>query len=172
MIRIVKYCWFVLVMKLSGFLPDFRVIMRLRGFLVRPCFRKCGRNFEICSNAMVVYSSNVSVGDNVYIAYGCWIQGVGDVTLQDEVMLGPYTVLASSNHQKGGDSYRFAVGLHKPIVMKRGSWTGAQVVVTAGVTVGAGAACAAGAVVTRDVPDGAVVAGVPARVLSAGQVQE
>ena len=112
---------------------------------------------------MIIYSANMSIGDDVYIAYGCWIQAVGGVTLEDEVMLGPYTILASSNHTKRGGSFRWAPGRWAPIWMKRGAWTGAHVVVTAGVTVGAGAACAAGAVVTKDVPDDAVVGGIPAR---------
>lgn len=166
MARVLKYCWFILVMKLTGCLPDFKCVMRLRGFLLRPCFRRCGRNFQICSNAMIVYTSQVTVGNDVYIAYGCWLQGLGGVTLEDEVMLGPYTILASANHRKEGGSYRFGRGEHLPIIMKRGSWTGAHVVVTAGVTVGEGAACAAGAVVTRDIPDHTVVGGVPARPLN------
>ena len=112
---------------------------------------------------MIVGSSNVSIGDNVYIAYGCWIQGSGGVILEDEVMLGPYTVLASANHTKKNGSYRFGEGSQVPIVLNRGSWTGAHVVITAGVTVGCGAACGAGAVVVRDVPDDSVVAGVPAK---------
>jgi len=160
--------WFFVAMKLTGFLPDVRPVMRLRGLLVRPCFRRCGRNLQVCSNVMIVYTSNVSIGDDVYIAYGCWIQGIGGVTLEDQVMLGPYTVLASSDHQKIEGSYRFGSGRDRPIVLKRGSWTGAHVVVTAGVTVGAGAACGAGAVVTRDVPDHTRVGGVPARALGGG----
>jgi len=162
-LRMLKYAWFIFIMKLTGFLPDFVPVMRLRGFLLRPCFRRCGRNFQICSHAMIVYTSNVSIGDDVYIAYGCWIQGLGGVTFEDQVMLGPYTILASSNHTLMDGSYRFGPPRMAPIVMKRGSWTGAHVVITPGVTVGAGAACAAGAVVTKDVPDYAIVGGVPAR---------
>jgi len=162
-IRIAKHCWFVLISWGTRFLPDFEFVMRFRGFLLRPCFRRCGRNFQICSHAMIVYSVNLSIGNDVYIAYGWWIQAVGGVTLEDEVMLGPYTILASSNHIKRGGSFRWTAGRWAPIRIKRGSWTGAHVVITAGVTVGAGAACAAGAVVTKDVADNAVVAGVPAR---------
>jgi len=173
MLRILKYCWFIFVMKwLTGLLPDLTPIMRLRGFLLRPCLKSCGPNFQVCSGAMIVYSANVSIGHNVFIAYGCWIQGVGSVTLEDEVMLGPYTVLASSDHRVKGGSYRFGGGRTAPIVLKKGAWTGAHAVITAGVTVGSGAACAAGSVVTRDVPDGAVVGGVPARDLSGGGAKE
>jgi len=163
-----KYARFFCIMKVTAFLPDFTPVMRLRGFLLRPCFRRCGRNFQIRANAMIVYSSNVSIGNHVYIAYGSWVQGLGGVIFEDEVMLGPYTILASNNHTKQDESYRFGPPDPAPIVLKRGAWTGAHVVITPGVTVGNGAACAAGAVVTRDVPDHAVVGGVPARVLRPG----
>jgi maltose O-acetyltransferase len=164
-VRVAKYCWFIFVSWSTRMLPDLTFVMRFRGFLLRPCFQRCGRNFQICSNAMIVYSVNMSIGDDVYIAYGCWIQAVGGVALEDEVMLGPYTILASSDHTKQSKSFRWGPGRRAPILMKRGAWTGAHVVVTAGVTVGAGAACAAGAVVTKDVPDHAVAGGVPARIL-------
>ncbi len=165
MLRVLKYAWFFFVMKVTGWLPDFIPVMRFRGWLLRPCFQHCGRNFQICSHAMIVYTSNVSIGADVYIAYGSWVQGIGGVTFEDQVMLGPYTILASNDHTPVGGSFRFGHGRPAPIVMKRGSWTGGHVVVTAGVTVGAGSACAAGAVVTKDVPDGVIAGGVPARVL-------
>jgi maltose O-acetyltransferase len=164
--RLLAYCYFILIMKVTGLLPDLKPVMRMRGWLLRPCFRRCGRGFQICSNAMIVHTTGLTIGEDVYIAYGCWIQGYGGVTLEDQVMLGPYTVLASSNHGKKDGSYRFGGDEPAPILIKRGAWTGAHVVVTAGVTVGAGAACAAGAVVTKDVPDHAVVGGVPARVIA------
>jgi acetyltransferase-like isoleucine patch superfamily enzyme len=165
LIRIATYCWFVFVMKFTGCLPDFKAVMRLRGFLVRPCFLRCGKAFEIASNAMIVYTSRVSIGDNVYIAYGSWVQGVGGVTIDDEVMLAPYSVLASSNHTQINGSYRFGEGVHEPIHICRGAWVGAHTVVTAGVTVGTGAVCAAGSVITKDVPDHSTVGGVPAKII-------
>lgn len=136
--------------------------------MVRPCFKSCGRNFQICSNAMIVYTTNVSIGDNVYIAYGCWVQGLGGITLENEVMLGPYTVLTSTNHGKKEGSYRFGVNQPAPILLKRGSWTGAHVVITAGTTIGEGTACVAGAVVTKNMSDHMIVGGVPAKAINEG----
>lgn len=170
--RILAFTWFCLVTKLTGWVPDFQFVMRLRGWLVRPCFRRCGRNFQLGSGVMIVYTTHVTIGDDVYLAYGSWIQGYGGVTLEDQVMLGPYTILASNNHTRQDRSYRFGAPACAPVVLRRGAWTGAHVVVTAGVTVGIGAACAAGAVVTRDVPDDAIVGGVPARVLASAATED
>jgi len=53
----------------------------------------------------------------------------------------------------------------KRIVLKRNCWIGANSVILPGVTVGVNSVVAAGSVVTKDVPDDTVVAGVPARVI-------
>ncbi len=163
--RALAACWLTLIMRLTGLLPDFRVINRVRGFLARGCFKSCGKRLELASGSVFICAWNITFGDDVFVAYGCWIQGLGGVTFHDQAMLGPYTVVASSNHTKEDGSYRFGLSDSTPIVFKRGAWTGSHVVVTGGTTIGAGAACAAGAVVTKDVPDHAVVAGVPARVI-------
>lgn len=169
MARIIAYAWFCLVVGLTGWLPDVVPVLRLRGWLARWSLAGCGPDFQLASGVRVTYPNRVRVGRSVYIAPGCWIQGIGGVTLEDEVMLGPYTILASNNHTKRDGSYRFGPPSAAPIRLGRGAWTGGHVVVTAGVSIGAGAACAAGAVVTRDVPDHATVGGVPARELRAAR---
>lgn len=55
--------------------------------------------------------------------------------------------------------------IKSPVVIKNDVWIGANVVVLRGVTVGNGAVLAAGAIVTRDVPDFAIVGGIPARII-------
>lgn len=50
---------------------------------------------------MLISSANVKVGENVYIVHGYWIQGVGGVTIDDEIMQGPFTVVPSTNHAVG-----------------------------------------------------------------------
>ena len=165
MIRILKYYWFYFVMAITSWLPDLKPILKLRGFLVKCCFKRCGRNFQIASGVRVNYTSNIEIGRDVFIANYCWLQGVGGIILEDEVMLGPFTVLATNNHTRQGGSWRFGEGKAESILLKRGSWTGAHVIVTAGVTIGEGSAIAAGAVVTKDVSRDVIVGGIPAKVV-------
>jgi acetyltransferase-like isoleucine patch superfamily enzyme len=164
-IRALQVFWLTFVLQGTSVLPDIHLMNRLRAVLVKFCFKRCGRRVCLCGSTTFVCPWNITLGDDVFVARGCWIQGVGGVTFEDEAMLGPYTIAASSNHTKANGSYRYAPGRRAPIVFGRGCWTGSMVVVTAGVTIGAGAACAAGAVVTRDVPDHAIVGGVPARTI-------
>jgi maltose O-acetyltransferase len=164
--RVLAFAWITFIMCVTAFLPDVTPLLRLRGFLVRWCFHSCGRNFQLGGGVRILFSTRIDLGRDVYVATGCWIQGVGGIAIGDEVMLGPYTILASNDHTKQDGSHRFAPGRNAPITLGRGAWTGGHVVITAGVNVGKGAAVAAGAVVTKDVPDDVVVAGVPARAIT------
>jgi acetyltransferase-like isoleucine patch superfamily enzyme len=65
----------------------------------------------------------------------------------------------------GSHERRAGAVRHDPITIGNGSWIGASATVLAGVSIGSGAVVAAGAVVTEDVPDDVVVAGVPARIV-------
>ena len=89
------------------------------------------------------------------------------ITLEDEVAVGPNAVVlchaaASPFHQRTG-IYKSPT---KPVLVKYGAWLGSGCIILPGVTVGIGSVVAAGAVVSRDVPDFTVVAGNPARAVS------
>jgi len=163
--RIASYLWYVFIMWITSFWGDMNLCNRFRGFLLRPSFKHCGKNFQIASGVKIGWTCNVEIGNNVFIANYCWIQGKSGVVLEDEAMLGPFTCLASNNHGRKDRSWRYGIGRCAPIIMKKGSWTGAHVVVTAGVTIGEGAAVAAGAVVTSDVSADTLSGGVPAKVI-------
>jgi acetyltransferase-like isoleucine patch superfamily enzyme len=81
------------------------------------------------------------------------------------VSIGHHCVLATTDHQTGPDWQRCGEIECRPITIGDGSWLGARVTVVPGVTIGRGVIVAAGAVVTRDVPADAKVAGNPARVI-------
>jgi acetyltransferase-like isoleucine patch superfamily enzyme len=110
--------------------------------------------------------SKIEIGAHVYIAYGCvFLAGANSISLGDEVIMGPYCVLAAENHTRQKGSFRYGFSQSAAIVVDRGSWLGAHVIVTAGSKIGQGALIAAGTVVTEDIPNDALAGGVPARVI-------
>jgi len=85
----------------------------------------------------------------------------GGITIEDDVVIAPNVQLLTDNH----DPYDRTILICKPIVIKKGAWIGAGASILPGVTVGRYAIVGTSAVVTKDVPDYAVAAGVPAKVL-------
>ena len=85
----------------------------------------------------------------------------GGITIEDNVMIAANASLISNNH----DPYDRQVLTCRPVLIKKGAWIGAGATVLPGVSVGKYAIVGAGAVVTKDVPDYAVVLGAPAKVV-------
>jgi len=107
----------------------------------------------------------IKIGCHVYIAYGCSIIATERILIQDEVMFGPYCVIASGNHNSINGSFRYGSIASAPISIGRGSWIGAHVTITAGSSIGENTLIAAGAVVTTDIPSNVIAGGVPARII-------
>ena len=106
---------------------------------------------------------NITIGKHVFFNSGCRFQDQGGITIGDGALIGHNVVLATLNHGLApGERHDLCPA---PIHIGKNVWIGANAVVLPGVTVGDNAVVAAGAVVSRDVPENAVVGGVPARLL-------
>ncbi|MEU3708744.1 DapH/DapD/GlmU-related protein [Streptomyces catenulae] len=110
------------------------------------------------------YGLNTAFGENVFVNQGCTFMDRGGIRIGDGVMIAPKVSLITGGHPLRLAERRAYLSL-APIVVEDDVWIGTSAVILQGVTVGAGAVVAAGAVVTRDVPARTLVAGVPARVI-------
>jgi len=153
---------FFLVLNILNILPPFGNALKIRGRWASLFLKKTGKNSKISSFANIYNPQNVSIKDNVYIGYSCYLGG-GEIYLDDEVVIGPFCALAAGNHTFENDSYRFGKYDYGEISIGRGSWLGANCVITNNVKIGKGCLIAAGSVVTKDVEDFTMVAGVPAK---------
>ncbi len=102
------------------------------------------------------------VGKGVFINFGCTFLDQGGITLEDGVFIGPGAKILTEGHPEQ-PKIRHTLQT-KPVVIRRKAWIGAGAMILPGVTVGENAIVAAGAVVTKDVPDNTIVAGVPAKI--------
>jgi acetyltransferase-like isoleucine patch superfamily enzyme len=107
----------------------------------------------------------IEIGERVYVNYGCSISAHRLVRIGDRCLIGQYALIMDSDYHSAHD--HTSLGEVRPVVIGDRVWIGARAIVLKGVTIGDGACVAAGSVVTGDVPAGATVAGVPARVVRA-----
>jgi len=161
--RLFRYDWpmhFALLF--TNWLPDNVIFIRLRGRVASPFFRKCGKRLGIGRNVTFYDPSKIEIGNDVYVAYGCWFGG--DISIEDQVLFGPYCVLAPSNHCRLDGSFRFADNTEGKIVVKFGSWMGAHsMIVGENSSLGRGSLLAANSVLNSVAEDDSLYAGSPAR---------
>lgn len=107
------------------------------------------------------FGKNIKIGKNVFFNTGCSFQDRGGITIGDGTMIGMNVVIATLNH--GLDLKTRNTTYSGPVTIGQNVWIGSGATILPGVTIGNNAVVAAGAVVTKDVPADAVVAGVPAK---------
>ncbi len=103
----------------------------------------------------------IKIGKNVFINHACSFLDMGGITIGDNVLIGPKVNLVSENHPIDPAQRNCLIG--KPIVIKNNAWIGASATILPGITIGENSIVAAGAIVTKDVPDNTIVAGNPAK---------
>ena len=116
---------------------------------------KIGRNCKI--DAYVYIEEGVVIGDNCKIRPFVFIPT--GVSIEDDVFIGPSVTFTNDKYPKASGEWKLM-----PIKVKKGASIGAAAVILPGVTIGENAVVGAGAVVSKDVPDNAIVVGNPASV--------
>jgi len=107
------------------------------------------------------YGKHIRIGQNVFINFDCTFLALGGITIEDEALIGPKVSLVTENHPLDPKERKGLIA--KPIIIKKNAWIGANATILPGVTIGENAVVAAGAVVSKDVPDNAIVGGIPAK---------
>lgn len=109
------------------------------------------------------FGRHLRIGKNVFINTACVFTDLGGITLEDNVLLAPRVNIITVNHPTAPKTRRGVIV--KPVIIKQNAWIGAGATILPGVTVGENAIVAAGSVVTKDVPENTIVAGVPAKII-------
>jgi acetyltransferase-like isoleucine patch superfamily enzyme len=159
-----RYDWPLhFIMLLTSWFPNNVAFFYIRGWLSRPFFGSCGENLRLGRNITFYNASSIHFGANVYVALGGVFLALGDITIGDEVIFGPYVVLSATNHTKYQGSYRYGPVTTPPIEIGFGTWVGAHATILGGATIGRGCVIGSNAAVARGIiPDNAFAAGVPA----------
>ena len=133
--------------------------------IMRRLFRGVGERVYMEPDFRCEFGKNITIGNDVYINFGCTILDCAQVTIGDNTLIGPNVSMYSANHSLDAQE-RITGGLiPKEIHVGNRVWIGGNTTILAGVTIGDESVIGAGSVVTRDIPSGVVAAGNPCRVL-------
>lgn len=116
------------------------------------------------------YGKNTRIGKNVFINFDCTFLALGGITIEDNVLIGPKVSLLSEGHDLSPE-YRHSLTVGH-IRIKKSAWIGTGAMIFPGVTIGENAVVGAGSIVTSNVADNTVVAGVPAKFIKNVPVKE
>ena len=139
---------------------------RIRGYFARRLLAGCGKCVNIEAGASFGRGNTVWLGDYSDLGIDCKING--EVHIGDHSFMGPDVVIYSNNHAfERTDIPIMYQGCSpiEPVWIGNDVWIGTRVIILPGVHIGDHCVIGAGSVVTRDVPDWAIVGGNPARIV-------
>lgn len=116
-------------------------------------------------------NASITIGNNCYIGEYNHITACNKITIGDGLLTGHYVLISDNGHGGLSEEESILIPHHRElkskgeVVIGNNVWIGDKVSILAGVHIGNNVIVAANAVVTKDVPDNCVVAGVPARVV-------
>jgi maltose O-acetyltransferase len=136
-----------------------------RSGLLRSLFGSVGKNVGIQPPFYCDYGKNIYLGDEVFLNFNCVILDPARVVIGDRSMFGPNVQIYTATHPMESAVRATGVEAAKEIHIGSDVWVGGSAVILPGVRIGSRSVIGAGSVVTKDVPEGVVVAGNPARVI-------
>lgn len=134
---------------------------------LRSVSEQCGELVDVRGFCQILAPEGLALGSRISIHPFCYIDATGGVEIGDDVSIAHGSSILSTNHSWGDPNrpIRDQQVTKSRTTIEGNVWIGAGVRIMAGVTVGIGSIVAAGAVVTKDVPAGSLVGGVPALVI-------
>jgi maltose O-acetyltransferase len=136
---------------------------------VKSFVNKCGKEIRVKRNADV--SMFIEIGDYSELGTNSIIQS--NTSIGNNVIMGPDVKIFTRNHKYDSVDIpiQFQGHTEEKVTIGNDVWLGANVIITPGVNIGNHVIVAAGSVVTKDIPDFAIVGGVPAKVIKYRQFQ-
>ncbi|MEX0621770.1 MAG: acyltransferase [Candidatus Woykebacteria bacterium] len=144
-----------------------RFFKRLRRSALGFLLKNMGRSVIVGPATFVTEPENIEIGNNVSIQQFCLISGYGGVKIGNDVSIAVGTKIFSSTHPYDNPGAKIREGklIKKAVKIGDDVWIGANVIILPGVKIGSGVVVGAGSVVTKDLDDNCVYAGVPAKLI-------
>ena len=135
-------------------------------FYIKSEFAAVGKRVKFCSIPFITGINRLTLGNNITFTGNIFIRAEGGVKIGNNCIFSRNIVIYSYNHQYEGELLPFDnSNVYKPVIIGDNVWIGQDVCILPGVHIGDGAVIGMGSVVTKDVPECAIAAGNPIRVI-------
>lgn len=137
---------------------------KIKRVWLKNVFNYIGKDVNIRPKIKFAKGSNISIGNRSGIGEGSFLQDVGEILIGDNVLMGDRCMIFTSNHAIQKDKLIIdQPSITGKVIIEDDVWIGAGVIILSNVTIKKGAVIGAGSVVTKNVEQYEVVAGVPAK---------
>ena len=133
--------------------------------IMRKLFKKVGERVFMEPNFTCEFGKNITLGNDLYINFGCTLLDCGQIVIGNNTLLGPNVSMYSANHSLDAQERIEGALIPEPIIIGNRVWIGGGSTILSGVTIGDDTVIGAGSVVTHDIPAGVVAAGNPCKVI-------
>lgn len=148
----------LLILRIFGFFP----IHTVRWLIYIAAGVKIPFSSHIHMGAQFFYPAGVEIGKGTVIGQNCFMDGRAKLKIGNNVDIASDVLIYNSEHNINAEDFG---AIEAAVRIDDYVFIGPRVIILPGVTIGKGAVVGAGAVVTKDVPDFAIVGGVPAKVI-------
>lgn len=153
------------VLLTNAYNASFGQSSEVRENLLKNLLQAVGKNVHFEPTFRCEFGFNISIGDNFYANFDCVMLDGGGIVIGNNVLFGPKVGIYTSNHAIDAEE-RIAGGCYaKKVTIGDNVWIGGGVHINQGVTIGKNTIIGSGSVVTKDIPDNVIAAGVPCKVI-------
>ena len=136
-----------------------------RHALLTELFGGVGAGVNIRAPFHCDYGYNITLGDGVFMNFGCVILDVVSVTIGDRTMIGPHVKIFAADHPRDADTRKTGMEFGRPVVIGKDVWIGAGAKVLAGSNIADGCVIGANSVIKGTTEPFGVYVGSPARLI-------
>ncbi len=137
----------------------------LRALISKLLFKRLDGFPWIQPGTTIVFAERITIGTNFGVNSGCYINGIGGITIGNYVLIGSNVTISSGMHPISGMAPPIFArpSKPKPIIIHDDVWIGAGAVIMPGITLAKGSVIGANSVVTKDTEEYSISVGAPAR---------
>jgi acetyltransferase-like isoleucine patch superfamily enzyme len=155
-----------LSLMITNILPDNIPFLKFRGLLVSFFIKESGKNLQVGRNVTFYNPCKLVVGDDVYIAQGCWFSMKEEIIIGSKVLFGPYVIAVTANHSLKNDNYYDGDTTdEKSIHIDYGCWIGGHSTILPGSKIKRGTLIASNSVVRGETEEFGIYAGSPIKLI-------